>query len=89
MFKCKECKDTGVIVLFSSSKPCLDCPPPEFDETIDITEYEKRIRAECPDCGLIVDVLPGTFGYDSLMDKSYCLAKCGGCGLGGRIFIRV
>lgn len=92
-YRCKYCKDTGMVTLFSFSKPCLDCPPsfefPEFDEVVDIIEYGKRIPAECTDCGWIVEVLPGTFGYDSLMDENCYRAKCAGCGLGGRTFTRI
>lgn len=102
MFKCNSCKDTGTIPLFSSSKPCLDCPPPpypEFDEVVDIIEHNKKVEALygklkdikviCTDCGYMIAVFPGTFGYDHLMDKNCFRGKCPGCGLGDRIFTRI
>lgn len=90
MFKCESCKDTGMVTLFSFSKPCLDCPPPEYpeyDELVEIIESNREeILAKCNDCGWVVSVLPGTFGYDDLIDNRDFRAKCGGCGQGGRIF---
>jgi len=55
MFKCRYCQDTGMVTLFNFSKPCLDCPkdvPPPDAEGI---------------CGSEVKIMPGTWGYESLM----------------------
>jgi len=61
MFKCKYCKDTGMVPLLNFSKPCLDCPkdvpPPDAE----------GIWCKCNKCGSEVKIMPGTWGYESLM----------------------
>jgi hypothetical protein len=82
MFKCKSCKDTGMVTLLSFSKPCLDCPSP-FSPSLP----DKEIWAECNSCGEKVRVPPETWGYELLRDEGCCRAKCT-CG-SGRTFTRI
>lgn len=82
--KCKYCDDTGMVTLFSFSKPCLDCPPLSSQVSLP----DEVVWAKCHGCKERVCVSPETWGYELLRDRGYCLARCDRCD-GGRTFVRI
>jgi hypothetical protein len=63
---CRFCKDTGMVTLFSTSKPCLDCPKEEFifelPEGLVFIQDEDGDGIICAQCGELVDIR--TDGYE-------------------------
>lgn len=59
-YKCRFCQDTGMVTLFSTSKPCLDCPKTKIEfklpEGLVFIEDEDGNGVICDTCGELADV---------------------------------